>query len=501
MNIKPGLDTFLQLGTGAVSRRITDRLRDSVSVFDYMTQAEIDDVRAGTQLVNVAAAVQTAWDENDCVEMPAGVYYMGSTALTITDPNKRIIGDGRSTQLSWAAAFVGVGITISMPRCHLENFYVQKPKQASAPPTDGTLIAIENTSDTGSYKNIVISSEGAGANLGWGFGMKLYDWVHKLDDCEFSAYARALYCSKVNYVASTRCNFSAQAAQVILMDGGGGNSFKDFDVEGNAPVGLLVQDGATADSGNATIAISGGYMEGQDTAIQVLGSVGPGKDVRGVTIHGVFISGQGGLTDYGIDIDRAHGVSVVGCCMIGLATNSYKVGANVTAAQVVFNYFDTAASVHASANGFFQKTSTTLDVQAALAIQGTLSVRDELTLLKTVKMASFTNDTAGFYLNRADDLAGFFGGSARLKGAMILLGGETFANPSLGRLGASVDGAAIVYPLRWDNVGGVERLCFFDVATPIVKPTVTGSLGGNAALGSLVNALEALGLIIDTTSA
>lgn len=36
--------------------------------------------------------------------------------------------------------------------------------------------------------------------------------------------------------------------------------------------------------------------------------------------------------------------------------------------------------------------------------------------------------------------------------------------------------------------------------TPVVKPTVTGSKGSNAALTSLIAALVAQGLITDTTS-
>ena len=40
----------------------------------------------------------------------------------------------------------------------------------------------------------------------------------------------------------------------------------------------------------------------------------------------------------------------------------------------------------------------------------------------------------------------------------------------------------------------------FNGATPIVKPTVTGSKGANAALTSLMTALVAYGLVIDTTS-
>lgn len=56
------LVAFLQSGTGAVSRSVTDRLLDAVSVFDFMTPAQIADVRAGTLLVDVSSAVQAAID-------------------------------------------------------------------------------------------------------------------------------------------------------------------------------------------------------------------------------------------------------------------------------------------------------------------------------------------------------------------------------------------------------------------------------------------------------
>lgn len=45
-----------------------------------------------------------------------------------------------------------------------------------------------------------------------------------------------------------------------------------------------------------------------------------------------------------------------------------------------------------------------------------------------------------------------------------------------------------------------DKIGFYGVATPVVKPTVTGSKGSNAALTSLMTALVALGLVTDTTS-
>ena len=53
------------------------------------------------------------------------------------------------------------------------------------------------------------------------------------------------------------------------------------------------------------------------------------------------------------------------------------------------------------------------------------------------------------------------------------------------------------------NSGELEieatKLGFYGAA-PVVKPTVTGSKGGNAALASLITALANLGLIVDSTS-
>lgn len=55
-----------------------------------------------------------------------------------------------------------------------------------------------------------------------------------------------------------------------------------------------------------------------------------------------------------------------------------------------------------------------------------------------------------------------------------------------------------------DNVhtatGPVGREGFFSNA-PVVKPTITGSRGANAALANLLTALANMGLIVDSTSA
>lgn len=51
------------------------------------------------------------------------------------------------------------------------------------------------------------------------------------------------------------------------------------------------------------------------------------------------------------------------------------------------------------------------------------------------------------------------------------------------------------------EVKGNNTLGFFNVATTVAKPTVTGAKGSNAALGSLMTALASLGLVTDSTTA
>lgn len=49
------------------------------------------------------------------------------------------------------------------------------------------------------------------------------------------------------------------------------------------------------------------------------------------------------------------------------------------------------------------------------------------------------------------------------------------------------------------GTGTTQKIGFWN-ATPVVKPTVTGSRGGNAALASLLTALASMGLVVDSSS-
>jgi hypothetical protein len=90
---------FIQSGTNAVATTVQSKLRESVSVFDFMTAVQIADVRSGNASVDVTAAIQAAHSASAQVFYPRGVYRINwteSTALvTYTSIDRiRIIGDG-----------------------------------------------------------------------------------------------------------------------------------------------------------------------------------------------------------------------------------------------------------------------------------------------------------------------------------------------------------------------------------------------------------------------
>lgn len=75
------LTSFLQ--SGGVARTVQSKERDIVSVFDFMTTAQIADVQSNGFTLDVTAAVQAALTASLRVYFPAGTYLITST-LTVT---------------------------------------------------------------------------------------------------------------------------------------------------------------------------------------------------------------------------------------------------------------------------------------------------------------------------------------------------------------------------------------------------------------------------------
>lgn len=95
--------TFTSSGTGAVSRSLKDKVKEYVSVFDFMTEAQISDVMAGTIALDVSAAIQAAINYvkskgGGALFFPFGRYRCDSRIklqnTTSTNTHVTLIGEG-----------------------------------------------------------------------------------------------------------------------------------------------------------------------------------------------------------------------------------------------------------------------------------------------------------------------------------------------------------------------------------------------------------------------
>lgn len=81
-----------------------------------------------------------------------------------------------------------------------------------------------------------------------------------------------------------------------------------------------------------------------------------------------------------------------------------------------------------------------------------------------------------------------------------ILGANGITNNVFAFEGIALETITGVKVLEWVQSGPSSVAFAFNGETPIVRPIVTGSRGGNAALASLLTALADLGLIVDSSS-
>ena len=93
---------FLQAGAGAVPRATFDKLKDSVSVYDFMTAAQVVDAKSGSPTVETTAAIQAAINAARRVHVPADGTFLVNT-LSVPS-NRTIVVDGTLKRIANAPA-------------------------------------------------------------------------------------------------------------------------------------------------------------------------------------------------------------------------------------------------------------------------------------------------------------------------------------------------------------------------------------------------------------
>lgn len=115
-NTNADLVAYLPPGTGAVATTAQVKFRQTISVFDFMTSAQIADVTAGTALVDVSAAIQAAIntlkpanglspEKGGTLYFPPGTYLVGTTISTYSAIELR--GSGAATIMKAGPSLTG----------------------------------------------------------------------------------------------------------------------------------------------------------------------------------------------------------------------------------------------------------------------------------------------------------------------------------------------------------------------------------------------------------
>lgn len=109
---------FIQAGTGAVTRTEESKLRESVSVFDFLTTAQKADVQARTALLDVTAGIQAAEAYLDStfgggtLRWPVGTYLQTSALVK----KKKVIWQGEGMEGTiLLSAFTGNAVESTWP--------------------------------------------------------------------------------------------------------------------------------------------------------------------------------------------------------------------------------------------------------------------------------------------------------------------------------------------------------------------------------------------------
>ena len=134
--------THVATGAGAVATTVQAKLRESVSVFDFMTAAQIADALSNTASLDVTAAITAALAASKTVFFPAGTYRVVST-ITMAS-GRRLVGTGPSSSIikCICSGYGGTFIQMAGGNNFLENMAVSGDSTSQ-----GTLVRLSATNE------------------------------------------------------------------------------------------------------------------------------------------------------------------------------------------------------------------------------------------------------------------------------------------------------------------------------------------------------------------
>lgn len=368
---------FLQIGTGAIPRTFQNRGLDTVSLFDFMTIAQINDVQSGTLLIDVTAAVQAALNVGGDIYAPLGDYKitaplippntvksirihgtgMNDQPFATNRPATRFVGFGNGFGASGILNLGNAGVTLT--DTHLENICI-----AADPACTVTRGIIANSLQySWSFRNVYSRAiNGSGGSNAAAIEF-INCWAGKVDHC------RASNIAGIGYLIRGAISTQFDSCSAALCELSGAYLTDDNDAPGFSPCygtsirgGEWIQNNTTANAAHGGVVVFsafGGcntvdaYFE--DNQIGNVRYLGGGNAVQ---IEGGQIAGNSfALPSYSgdhITIDNAKGLNVSGnrfaTATAGKTINHVNLLANATRNTIGRNYWGNTAGTNVLIN-------------------------------------------------------------------------------------------------------------------------------------------------------
>jgi hypothetical protein len=461
---------FIQAGTGAAVRSVQDELRERVSVkqFEAVGDGVADDTIAFQRAINYVSTLPSGGS----IYIPAGRYRLTEPLLLNLTKHITVHGDGQASQLFGASAFgFLLQITVSNNAAYGSAFRDFMISPASVGYTSGISASAANGF---TFEGLTIQGQAIGMQFASSYAVRI--------NCKFD----------VTTSEGVRWTTSAHGANLR------GSKFYTCGVTNTRPAvaftvssnNLILDDcvfefnyKAASFQDCTSIRMNGCYIE-YCTAndVDFVGTC------TGISMEDSwFYAGIATFT-----LSNANGLSfkrnTVGLKTIALGSNmaGFDAALNATVAGGVLN-LNYIANQPSGPGGipFVQPYGPDAAIQYRMSSKGAADVT-VYTGSQGVLAGVFQHVPSGVVYPRFEP--GLTGDMPTIRGV-----GETNTGLRLSASGTGLILSASAHRFN-ANVG-------FYGTTPIAKPTITGSRGGNAALASLMTALAAFGIVTDSTTA
>lgn len=295
---------YVPAGTGAVTTTVQSKLRETVSVFDFMTEAQIDDVKSGAATLDVqpaiAAAVASFASTGGEVMLLPGVYAIKTDAAISVPANVAIIGFGMKTILRKTTGAADI-FTTTANKTAFKNFRMEGPSNTSC---DGIIV------DAGATGCIIENIEGyqLSSTITCGPTARVYD-IEIDSVVSRNNMQQGIHTRIASRVSVTRCKSFDIGTSALHHGMYIGEcidlTVNDFYAEGCQGFGLQAYtQGASGVQKNLKLKNITVRNNGKDTAAGTRGGLFVGSDgtaqSSSVIVEGVYAEGNG-LHNVGID--------------------------------------------------------------------------------------------------------------------------------------------------------------------------------------------------------